>query len=797
MFNMKSCLRTFAVLALCVGVSGACTGAQAATPMVASGDAHTCALHSAGRVACWGANGSGQLGAGASSAPQSEAGAVYSLQADAFPRDVVGVTDAVALAAYGDSSCAVLGSGEVRCWGGNSGGQLGTLAIASSPAPLAVAGVSGAVAVALGDDHACAILNTRQVQCWGRHRYNPFGNASGQRNDSPLIIVGIAGAKTIAASSQRTCVVLETGQVMCWGWRYGVKGALWEVGSNPPATYGYDLVPTVVAGLDDVRQVALGGEFDPALGEGASLCAVRRSGLVNCQTRFQAGVRQRFDGLPGMQGASSVALGKLGPVVCVVLLQGTVRCLGAANFGHFGKAENQYHSVAREVGRTGGSADLDDVVSLAMGNAFSCAVLGTGEVKCWGGSLMGVLGNGYAVLQSKLPLPVPGLAQVVALGGSPGRLWLGFEPVFGGHHCAVRAAGSVLCWGDNSFGQLGDGTLNHASSPVGVTGIANARSVVAGVAHTCALQGDQTVQCWGDNSHGQLGQGQRNEQRSANPLARTVPGVTDAVALAAGDEHTCALRSTGAVQCWGGQSTRGADAAVGVVAVPDVANAVGLATHAGTTCSLVQAQADAGVWWCWRDPVEPKPEFAFLPAVPWVVAGTCPVGTAGSVAAPCLNGTQALTLAPWGRVLTVTPSALEINPTTGANNGCALLENGTVLCAGSDFSGELGVGRPLGDVPGSVLGIDGEGVLTLGARDIAPLADAVFAWAERSYPAVFASSGRASFSTAGFRVRHYLLDHFLGVNERGVPRLYYKGPNSNGALLDLGLLSDWQKEAGL
>ncbi len=176
-------------------------------------------------------------------------------------------------------------------------------------------------------------------------------------------------------------------------------------------------------------------------------------------------------------------------------------------------------------------------VQLTGGIYHMCALSADGTVLCWGANYYGQLGDGSGVDRT---VPVvtnylSGYAVDVAAGQQ--------------HTCAVTKGGQVMCWGLNYYGQVGDGTQTDRRSPVGVQGLSTGyKQVAAGRQFSCALSTSGAVKCWGANDRFQLGDGTTTPHLTPTSVSGLASGVT---AIAAGDDHACALTTGGVVKCWG------------------------------------------------------------------------------------------------------------------------------------------------------------------------------------------------------------------------------------------------------
>jgi alpha-tubulin suppressor-like RCC1 family protein len=279
-------------------------------------------------------------------------------------------------------------------------------------------------------------------------------------------------------------------------------------------------------------------------------------------------------------GVVGISLGQ--KHACAVSDAGSLKCWGYNAFGQLGNGTATDSPTPIDVtGLTSG------ITGVSTGAQHSCALTDAGAVKCWGDNLFGELGTGSNA-DSNTPLDVPGLNSGVA------ALSLGLF-----HSCALTTTGGVKCWGRNATGQLGNGANSDANAPVDVNGLTTGvQSISSGSGHSCALTAAGGVKCWGNNSSGQLGDGSTTSSNVPVDVSGLSSGVT---ALAVGALHSCAVLTNGSIKCWGenanGQLGDGtsldSSAPVDVLGVASTA----IAVSGGTSHSC--ALTDLGVAKCW------------------------------------------------------------------------------------------------------------------------------------------------------------------------------------------------------
>ena len=426
--------------------------------------------------------------------------------------------------------------------------------------------------------------------------------------------------KAIATGSSSACALLSGGTVECWGYN-----------------------------------------GDGELGDGTSVGPETCSGDACSKTPV----------VSALSGATAVAAGASG-YFCGSLQDGKVECWGEGASGVLGNGTTTSSSSPVAVSALSGATALATSHNPGGGaDGFSCALLSGGTVECWGFNNFGQLGNGTMTSSSSTPVAVSGLNGVTAIA-------TGFNSA-----CALLSGGAVECWGDNTYGELGNGTTTSSSTPVAVSGLSGATAVALGYPHyACALLSGGTVECWGGDDDRAIDGGTSTgpETCAGAPCATkpvAVSGLNDVTAIAIGSgydlgsySYACALLSGGTVECWGGNShgelgSGTTTASSTPVAVSGLSGATAVATGYDGNCAVLSG----GTVECWGDNTYGQ------------------LGNGTSTGPQMCNGNPC-------SMMPVAVSGLSgaTAVATGNTYNCALLSGGTVECWGNNGDGQLGNG---------------------------------------------------------------------------------------------------------
>jgi len=338
--------------------------------------------------------------------------------------------------------------------GENSYGQLGDGTTVDRTSGVAL-DLQSAVEASAGEYHSLALTSDRQVWSWGLNNFGQLGDGTAIDSSVPLQVSALSNVISVKAGAYHSLALKADGTV--WSWGYNNSGQLGDGTSVNCST------PIQVSGLDNVVAIAAGGFYSLAL-----------------------------------KG------------------DGTVWSWGYNNVGQLGDGSTINRSVPIQV------SGINQVMQLAAGGAHSLVLKQDGTVWAWGYNANGQLGDGTFVNHSTAQ-QVPGIAQVTALAAG------------GYHSLALQSNGTAYAWGLNDNGQLGDGTLITRSAPAAINGLVAIKHIGAGLYHSLAVQYESgAVWAWGDNSRGQLADG-TNVDRS---MPVQVPGSGGLMSADGGGYHT-------------------------------------------------------------------------------------------------------------------------------------------------------------------------------------------------------------------------------------------------------------------
>lgn len=347
--------------------------------------------------------------------------------------------------------------------------------------------------------HACVLAKSGEVSCWGNNLAGQVGIPGTDNSTVPVPVIGLSGVHQLSAGDSATCAVSD-GHVHCWGaCANGQRGDGTICDGNPS--------PSTVSKLSDASAVTVGRTH---------VCAVRAAGTVACwglDDHGQVGEPTLteqdtpFD-VPDLMGIVELALGF--SHTCALDGSGRVFCWGDDSYGQLGDGGSVDQVVPTR-------AKVDDVAHIAAGFHHTCAVRLDGTAWCWGENSVGQLGNG-STMNSSLPVQAGDLSDLTGISVS-GYATIGEV----GHTCARGSTGTVWCWGDNMFGELGNASTQEEHAPIEVPGVHDALEVSSGAKDSCVRRGDSTVWCWGANDSGELGNGGTGESHVPVPSLLACP----------------------------------------------------------------------------------------------------------------------------------------------------------------------------------------------------------------------------------------------------------------------------------
>jgi len=291
----------------------------------------------------------------------------------------------------------------------------------------------------------------------------------------------------LAASPFHTCGVTDAGVAYCWG--YNGSGQLGN------GSFKSSSIPVAVSGGFGFSAVAAGSTLGTKIGAFGHTCGLLSSGAAYCWGNNMFG--QLGD---GSSASSSTPVAVAGGLTFRTLVAGPVHTCGLTSFGAAYCWGGDFGSTPVAV-----SGDLS-FSAIAAGGYYApsvpdgyrphtCGLTNAGTAYCWGTNNSGQLGDG-STTSTSTPVAVSG-----------GLTFSAVVPAGGDHTCGLTNLGATYCWGDNYYGELGDGSTTNSSVPVVVSGGLRFSAIAGGGNHTCGRTTNGAFYCWGDNAEGQLGDG--------------------------------------------------------------------------------------------------------------------------------------------------------------------------------------------------------------------------------------------------------------------------------------------------
>jgi len=518
---------------------------------LAAGNIFTCGLTTLGAAYCWGNNSLGRLGDGTETNRLT-------------PVAVSGGHTFIRLFNSGaNHTCGLSVTGDIFCWGYNIWGQLGDGTTTNRSTPVKLKSDVQFVSLTINDFRTCGLTADGTVYCWG----STISGVS-EAVVSPTQVPFAERFVQLSLGGERTaCGISTNGITKCWG----LSSSSLIAGLSPT-----QLLTIPVSGNRQLTNISLG--FSHA-------CGTDVDRNVFCWGRNGAGqlginkdVAEASSALPVESSLKFLAVASGRQHTCGLTVSSEVVCWGANGFGALGNGivpsatpptavmlDQPFSEIEGGIGRyacgrtsvtawwcwgtnlagsfgagssvySGYPLQLahQSISSIAIGDISSCGIATDGSTYCWGSNEGGFLGTGVSGPSFPTPTPVAGNRKFISV--ARGHL----------HSCALDSLQYAYCWGDNSYGQLGDSSITSRITPTPVFTNVRFQSIVTGRSHTCAIDVSGLVYCWGLGSL--VGDGSTG---GARLVPKRASSDSVFVAIAAGSQHTCGVLRGGAVACWG------------------------------------------------------------------------------------------------------------------------------------------------------------------------------------------------------------------------------------------------------
>ncbi len=480
-------------------------------------DITVCGITTLGDLKCWGYNSVGQVGDGTAGSSADKKSPVIIDPGVKYQKVIV----------RDSSSCGITIEGVLKCWGYNRSGQIGdgTIGIGTDKSsPVVVdSGVSYSQ-ILKGRGYTCGITKLGILKCWGSNSDYQLGTGNSDQQSKPTIIDPGVFYKSILTTYNNTCGIASTGSLKCWGGSLIGNGANRTIKSPTiidnglaysKITSSYNSISKQICGVTELGFLKCWG--NNSIGQLGNLS----SSLKKFPTEIDQGVKY-----------NSVSGGR--NFTCALTINGIVKCWGSNGSGQIGNGntESRFLPIITSSGYS-----LNQLVS---GENNSCGITKSGQLRCWGANGSGQIGKGSASSNECTPFNVDVSTNYIQLSKGTN------------HTCGITNAGVLKCWGANDNGQLGDGTKVSKASPVTIDSGVNYSQVVLSKNsnYSCAITTNGVLKCWGLNSSGQLGDG--------TLLDKSIPIVVDPnttyTKISLSYDYICGITSAGNLKCWGSNS---------------------------------------------------------------------------------------------------------------------------------------------------------------------------------------------------------------------------------------------------